>query len=67
MFLVALAATIAEPETVFAQQAKAVVRILKSAEASAANWNRAPASDKRETTIRGERGETIVIRLIEHQ
>ena len=67
MFLVALAATIAEPEIVFTQPAKAVVRIHKAATASAEDWNKARPSDKRETTIRGEQGEPVVIRLIEHQ
>lgn len=67
MFLVALAATFAEPETVLAQQAKAVVRIHRAATASAEDWNKAPVLEKREITIRGEQGEPVVIRLIEHQ
>ena len=48
-------------------RATATIRIERPAIASGQEWKRASKSSRREITIRDERGQPVVVRLIEYQ
>jgi hypothetical protein len=49
------------------RQAAAAVRIQRPAPAGRAEWERLPKAARREVIVRGEEGEPVLLRLIEHE
>ena len=67
MFLIALVASLTPPVYRVTRQSTATVRIQRSSRATAETWSKAPAHQKRETTVRGDDGRPVIMRLIEHE
>ena len=70
MLLLLAASASAAPPTQPARagaQAIAVIRIERPAVGSGASWEQAPPWQRREVIRRGERGEPVLIRLIDYQ
>ena len=48
-------------------QSNASVRIERAAAATSSEWDKTPVSSRRELIIRGERGQPVLLRLVEYQ
>jgi len=65
MLLLAAFAAAAAPPPKVSEQARATVRVEKPVRANSREWEKLPASSRRETIVRDESGNPLLLRLVE--